>query len=239
MSEEIAFPHPSLARRDGLLAIGGDLSPERLVLAYANGIFPWYSEGEPIQWWSPRVRPVIVPSEVHVGRSLGKVLGRKPFEIRLDTSFRQVIEACADAPRPGQPGTWITDEMVDAYVRLHELGIAHSAEAWVNGELVGGLYGVALGGAFFGESMFARSADASKVAFVILCRQLARWGFELIDSQITNEHTRRFGTVEIPRRSFLSIVHELVRRPGRVGAWSLDPDLPLGRQGENAPGANV
>lgn len=232
LSEEIAFPDPSLARRDGLLAVGGDLSPERLVLAYSNGIFPWYSEGEPLQWWSPPVRPVVAPSRIHVSRSLRKVLGKRPYEIRLDTSFREVIEACAHTPRARQPGTWITDEMVEAYVRLHELGIVHSAEAWADGELVGGLYGVALGGAFFGESMFARRPDASKVAFVVLCRQLTRWGFELIDSQITNEHTRRFGTVEISRRSFLAAVRELVRRPGHVGAWRLDPDLPTGRDAE-------
>lgn len=238
LSEEIVFPDPSLSRRDGLLAVGGDLSPERLVLAYSNGIFPWYSEGEPIYWWSPRVRPVVAPANVQVGRSLRKVLGKRPYEIRVDTSFREVIEACAHTPRANQPGTWITDEMVEAYVRLHELGIAHSAEAWADGELVGGLYGIALGGAFFGESMFAKHPDASKVAFVVLCRQLARWGFELIDSQITNEHTRRFGTVEISRRSFLAAVRELVRRPSRLGAWQLDPDLPTGRDGEDAATVN-
>lgn len=234
LTRKLVFPDPALARRDGLLAIGGDLSPERLLLAYANGIFPWYAEGDPLLWWSPAVRPVLHPARVRVGRSLGKVLQRRPYEIRVDTAFPAVIEACSQVPRLGQDGTWITPEMIEAYVRLHELGFVHSVEAWENGELVGGLYGVALGGAFFGESMFALRPDASKVAFVVLCRQLARWGFELIDSQVSNDHTRRFGTREIPRDVFLAAVRELVRRPSRRGPWTFDPDLPMGREGEQA-----
>lgn len=225
LSRALVFPDPALARRDGLLAVGGDLSPERLLLAYANGIFPWYGEDEPIQWWSPPVRPVLRPGEVHVPRSLARVLRRRTFEVRLDTACAEVIEACATVPRPGQPGTWIVPEMRAAYLRLHELGFVHSAEAWTGGELVGGLYGVALGAMFFGESMFARSSDASKAAFVVLCRQLARWGFELVDAQVENEHTKRFGTVEIPRREFLGHVRALVARPGRPGKWALEPDL--------------
>lgn len=232
LTRQLVFPDPSLARRDGLLAVGGDLSAERLLLAYSNGIFPWYSEGDPILWWSPAVRPVVHPAQVQVGRSLGKVLQRRPYEIRVDTAFRQVIEACSEVPRAGQDGTWITADMVEAYVRLHELGFVHSVEAWADGELAGGLYGVALGGAFFGESMFALRPDASKVAFVVLCRQLARWNFQLIDSQVSNDHTRRFGTREIPRDQFLSAVRELVRLPTRRGPWGFDPDLPLGRTGD-------
>jgi len=225
LTREITFPHPSLARRDGLLAVGGDLSPERLLLAYSNGIFPWFSEGDPIMWWSPPVRPVVAPGEVHVPRSLAKLMRKQPFEIRLDTSFERVIASCAFTPRPEEPGTWITHGMREAYGKLHELGLAHSAEAWQQGELVGGLYGVALGAVFFGESMFTREPDASKAAFVTLCAQLARWQFELIDSQVSNPHTARFGTVEIPRAEFVSRVQSLVERPSRRGQWVLDADL--------------
>lgn len=234
LSEELAFPNPALARRDGLLAVGGDLSAERLVLAYSNGIFPWFSEDDPILWWSPPVRPVVNPADVRVPRSLAKAIRRKPYEIRLDTHFTDVVRACARAPRPGQSGTWITPEMRDAYVGLHALGIAHCAEAWAEDKLVGGLYGVCLGGAFFGESMFAKAPDASKVAFVTLCAQLARWGVELIDSQVTNEHTERFGTTEIPRAEFLARLRELVRRPMRQGPWTLDADLAQGGLPEKA-----
>ncbi len=225
LSRELVFPPPELARRDGLLAVGGDLSAERLVLAYQNGIFPWYSEGDPILWWSPPVRPVVVPADVHVPRSLGKAMRKAQFEFRLDTAFAQVIEGCAVAPRPDQPGTWITEDMNRAYVHLHELGLAHCAEAWENGVLVGGLYGVALGAMFFGESMFTTVPDASKSTFVTLCAQLDRWGFELIDSQVTNPHTARFGTVEIARDEFLRRVRELVQLPTRRGNWALDADL--------------
>ena len=225
LTRELVFPRPALARPDGLLAVGGDLSPQRLILAYSNGIFPWYSGGDPIMWWSPPVRPVLAPRDVHVPRSLAKLLHRAPFELRLDTAFAQVIDSCALVPRPEDPGTWITDAMRAAYKNLHELGFAHSAEAWQNGELVGGLYGVALGEVFFGESMFARQPDASKAAFVTLCAQLDRWGFQLIDSQVSNTHTARFGTVEIPRAQFIERVEELIKQPGRHGKWTLDPDL--------------
>jgi len=226
----LVFPHPSHARHDGLLAVGGDLSSQRLVLAYENGIFPWYSEDQPILWWSPPTRPVLVPREVHVPRSLRKLLAKSPFEITLDASFQQVIEACASAPRSGETGagTWITHEMRAAYIELHGLGLAHSAEAWQDGTLVGGLYGIALGGVFFGESMFAKVTDASKAAFVTLCEQLDRWSFGLIDSQVSNPHTARFGTVEIPRDEFLRRVRELVRLTTRRGNWTLDEDLRRG-----------
>jgi len=224
LTRELIFPHPSLARPDGLLAVGGDLSPRRLVLAYSSGIFPWYGEGEPVKWWSPPVRPVLEPGRVRVGRSLAKAMRRRPYEVTFDTAFARVIHACATVPRPDQPGTWIVPDMERAYVRLHELGVAHSAEAWREGELVGGLYGVALGRAFFGESMFALAPDASKIAFVVLCRHLERWGFGLVDSQVANEHTDRFGTVEIARDEFLARVAALVREPGRPGPWRVEAE---------------
>ncbi len=222
LDDDLSFPRPELARRDGLLAVGGDLSVDRLVLAYSNGIFPWFSEGDPILWWSPPVRPVLEPAKIHVGRSLEKAIRRAPFRITFDTAFGDVIDACAKAPRPGQHGTWITRAMRKAYRQLHESGIAHSAEAWQGDELVGGLYGIALGGAFFGESMFARAPDASKIAFVTLCRHLEKWGFGLIDSQVTNEHTARFGTVEIPRSEFLARVREELKKPGKPGKWAVE-----------------
>lgn len=222
LSRDLVFPAPRLARDDGLLAVGGDLSPERLMLAYANGIFPWFSEGDPILWWSPPVRPVLDPAEVHIGRSLAKTLRKKPYEIRLDTAFADVIAACSEVERPDQAGTWITRDIQRAYTRLHRQGLAHSAEAWLDGELVGGLYGVCMGGVFFGESMFARAPDASKVAFVVLCRQLVEWNIRLIDSQVTNEHTARFGMVEIPRAEFLARVKKALEQPTRPGPWTLE-----------------
>jgi leucyl/phenylalanyl-tRNA--protein transferase len=224
----VAFPQPSLARRDGLLAVGGDLTPARLLLAYENGIFPWYSEGDPIMWWSPPVRPVLRPRDVHIPRSLAKHIRREVFEVRMDTSFEAVIEGCAKTPRREEPGTWITSEMREAYIELHRLGFAHTSEAWQDGQLVGGLYGVALGGVFFGESMFTRAADASKVAFITLCAQLHRWSFEMIDSQVTNPHTARFGMVEIPREDFIRRVKTLLQTPSRRGVWVLDRDLSHG-----------
>ena len=221
-SAVLAFPPVARAGRSGLLAVGGDLSVERLLLAYRSGIFPWYSEGEPLLWWSPAVRPVLDPARVHVGRSLAKALRHAPYVLTADTAFAEVVRACAEVPRPFQSGTWITPEMQAAYLALNEAGHAHSIEAWSEGRLVGGLYGVALGGAFFGESMFARAPDASKIAFVRLCRQLAAWGFGLIDSQVTNDHTARFGTVEIPRAAFVARVADELRKPGRHGRWSLE-----------------
>jgi leucyl/phenylalanyl-tRNA--protein transferase len=224
LTKALSFPSPDLAEEDGLLAVGGDLSPERLLLAYANGIFPWYSR-DPILWWSPPERPVVAPGAIHVGRSLAKAMRRAPYELKFDSAFDDVIAACALTKRPGQRGTWITPAMREAYGRLHALGVAHSAEAWQDGQLVGGLYGVALGGAFFGESMFARAPDASKLAFVALCRHLEAWGFGLIDSQVTNDHTERFGTVEIPRSEFLARIRAEQQKPGRPGLWTFEPAL--------------
>jgi leucyl/phenylalanyl-tRNA--protein transferase len=222
---EHLFPDPRLAREDGLLAVGGDLHPHRLLLAYSMGIFPWYSAGQPILWHSPDPRFVLEPSELRVQRSLKKVIRKRPFEIRLDSAFERVIDACQAAYRPGQRGTWITREMREGYVELHRQGFAHSAEAWLDGELVGGLYGVSLGKVYFGESMFTTVSDASKVVFVTLVQQLQRWGCELIDSQVYTAHVARFGGHEIPRAEYLARLAELTRAPGRRGPSALDADL--------------
>lgn len=222
LDRRLLFPRPELAEPSGLLAVGGDLRPERLVLAYASGIFPWYSEGSPILWHSPDPRMVLLAGDLVVNRSLAKTLRRGTYEVRLDTAFPAVIAACAQVPRPGQDGTWITDEMLDAYIALHARGVAHSAEAWRDGELVGGLYGVSLGGAFFGESMFAVEPDASKVAFAQLVRQLARWDIGLIDCQVYTDHLARFGATEWPRDRFLASLGESLNRETRFGPWRLE-----------------
>ncbi|MCC7485447.1 MAG: leucyl/phenylalanyl-tRNA--protein transferase [Burkholderiales bacterium] len=221
------FPPIGRALREpnGLLAAGGDLSVARLVDAYRRGIFPWFSDGQPILWWSPDPRMVLVPGELKVSRSLGKRLKRRDFEVRADTAFGAVVRACA-APRAGQPGTWITPGMVEAYEALHRAGHAHCVETWIDGDLAGGLYGVALGRAFFGESMFARVTDASKIALAHLARQLARWRYGLIDCQMATAHLARLGAREIPRAQFMRRLAELVNYPGGPGAWRLDDDLP-------------
>jgi leucyl/phenylalanyl-tRNA---protein transferase len=223
--EREVFPDPNLADESGLLGVGGDLQPRRVLLAYRYGIFPWFSRGQPILWWSPDPRVVLFPEELHLQRSLKKRIRRGDYEVRLDTDFRGVIEGCAEGPRPGQDGTWITDEMRIAYVRLHELGFAHSAEAYRDGVLVGGLYGVSIGKLFAGESMFARASDASKVAFAYLTLQLRRWGFPLIDCQLHTKHMERFGAKEIPRREYLERLDELAEQEGRKGKWSFDEDF--------------
>jgi leucyl/phenylalanyl-tRNA--protein transferase len=206
LSKRLSFPPPHLAIKEGLLAVGGDLSPERLLLAYRNGIFPWYSPGEPILWWSPDPRLVLYPDELRISRSLHKVIKRKTFQITFDKSFDSVIQACADAKRSYGEGTWITDEMKTAYCELHRQGYAHSAEAWQGDTLVGGLYGLAIGRAFFGESMFSRVSNASKVAFVTLVENLKRLKFSLIDCQVRTDHLIRFGAREVPRKVFLEQV---------------------------------
>ncbi|MEW6432847.1 MAG: leucyl/phenylalanyl-tRNA--protein transferase [Myxococcota bacterium] len=215
------FPPVDEADEDGILAVGGDLSPDRLVEAYRRGIFPWYSEGLPILWHCPDPRFVLEPKKLHVPKSLRKVMKRGTYEVRLDTAFEQVIDGCARARRPGQRGTWITRDMRKAYVRLHQLGLAHSAEAWAGGELMGGLYGVSLGAVFYGESMFARANDASKVAFVTLVEWAASWGVELIDCQQQTEHLGRFGAESWPRTKFVAELERLMRFPTRQGRWSL------------------
>ena len=229
LDQRLAFPPPEKAEKSGLLAVGGDLRPERLLLAYSLGIFPWYDEDMPILWHAPDPRAVLVPSDVHVPRSLAKLMRKKPFEVRLDSAFAQVIGQCAATARPGQGGTWITDEMREAYIALHRLGFAHSAEAWQDGVLVGGLYGVSLGSIFYGESMFAAAPDASKVAFVTLVAQLERWGFSLIDCQQKTEHLMRFGAVMWRRKRFSEAIAAGVQQPTRKGPWELDADLCYGR----------
>ncbi len=222
LSDALVFPDPTLADDGGLLAVGGDLRPERLLLAYRNGIFPWYSEGRPIMWWCPAPRYVLLPEELHVGRSLKKQIKRAPYRISCDEAFEQVMLRCAKAPRPGQDGTWITKAMRAAYVELHRLGFAHSVEAWQGDELVGGLYGVAIGQAYFGESMFAEAPDASKIGFVLLVEQLQRWGFRLVDCQVHTEHLERFGAKMIELSEFLARVRAAVDAPGHPGPWQLD-----------------
>ena len=217
------WPDVTETAEDGILAVGGDLSPNRLLEAYRRGIFPWYSEGLPILWHCPDPRFVLVPSKLHVPKSLEKQLKRQVYEVKFDTAFEQVIDACARTRRPGQRGTWITREMRAAYVKLHALGIAHSAEAWKDGALQGGLYGVSLGGVFYGESMFARAPDSSKVAFVTLVRFLVGHGIELIDCQQETEHLARFGAEPWPRARFVAEVERLVAQPTFAGPWQLAP----------------
>ena len=216
------FPAVERARRrpNGLLAAGGDLSSERLLRAYRLGIFPWYSEGEPILWWSPDPRMVLFPSELKVSRSLAKTLRKADYEIRSDTAFGAVIDACSE-PRPRQRGTWITRQMLQAYCRLHELGVAHSIETWRDGELIGGLYGIALGRVFFGESMFSRASDASKIALVALVQQLRHWQFGLIDCQMNTPLLASFGAREIPRAQFTRLVAELVNYADVPAPWTV------------------
>lgn len=222
LDKRLVFPPPELADPDGLLAVGGDLRAERLLLAYSSGIFPWPTEGFPLLWHSPDPRFVLLASRLHVPKSLKRTLNKGTYVCTLDREFRAVIETCAEQSRPGQKGTWITEEMVEAYVHLSELGFAHSLEVWEKGELVGGLYGVSLGAAFFGESMFAHRPDASKVGFVMLVRQLCRWGIELIDSQVYTKHLERFGAVHWPRPRYLEALDKALRHPSKRGKWRFD-----------------
>lgn len=223
LGRELAFPDPGQAEPDGLLAVGGDLRPERLLAAYSQGIFPWYGEGLPILWHSPHPRTVLPLASLHVSKSLAKVLRRGRYRVRLDGDFAGVIERCARAPRRGQDGTWITADMRRAYCELHELGYAHCAEAWWQGRLVGGLYGVSLGNAFFGESMFSERPDASKVALVALARQLSAWGFDWIDCQVHTPHLARLGAEPWSRPRFLEALRRALAHETRVGRWQLDP----------------
>lgn len=218
-----AFPPLECALEDppGLLAAGGDLCPERLLAAYRRGIFPWYKEPQPILWWSPDPRAVLFPDELHLPASLRRTLRRRIYEVTADRCFERVIAACA-APRPGAHGTWIGPDMQHAYCELHRLGHAHSLEAWHGQELLGGLYGIAIGDIFFGESMFSRADDASKVAFVHLVGQLRAWGFALIDCQQDTPHLRRFGARCIPRAQFRDILNANTSASARVGAWHLE-----------------
>ncbi len=217
--DEVVFPPPDHAEPDGLLAIGGDLSSERLLLAYKLGIFPWYAEGQPILWWSPDPRLILEPDKLHISRRLHQTLKKGLFRVTFDRAFASVIQACATVRRKGQDGTWITPEMQKAYVRLHQLGFAHSVESWFKEELVGGVYGVSLGRCFFGESMFSRKADASKVALATLVQQLKAWGFHMIDAQVTTQHLISLGAKEIPRSLFLRRLKKALSFPTMKGKW--------------------
>ena len=224
-ASDLRFPPVSQASDEGLLAVGGDLCTERLLEAYRNGIFPWYSRGQPILWWSPDPRTVLFPAKLKLSRSLRKRLRHGGFRVSFDEAFGEVVRACA-GPRGRSPaGTWITSEMLAAYTQLHILGHAHSVETWEGEELVGGLYGVALGAAFFGESMFSRATDASKVAFAHLVRQLEAWGYTLIDCQVASEHLFSLGAEEIPRAEFLARLATVLEQPGRSAPWRFDSDL--------------
>jgi leucyl/phenylalanyl-tRNA--protein transferase len=216
---EAVFPPPEFADASGLLAVGGDLSVERLLQAYRAGIFPWYSEDQPILWWSPDPRFVLELDEFRISRSLRRTLRKRIFTVTFDTSFAEVIRACATVAREGQPGTWITSEMREAYIRLHGLGFAHSVECWFEGELAGGIYGVSLGKVFFGESMFHYKTDASKVALASLVEKLKTWDFEFIDAQMATDHMISLGAKEIPRRMFLNRLRSALRHPTKRGSW--------------------
>jgi leucyl/phenylalanyl-tRNA---protein transferase len=220
LKKEVVFPSPEHADPSGLLAVGGDLSSERLLEAYRLGIFPWYSDDQPILWWSPDPRLVLELDDFKISRSLRKTIKRETFQITFDRVFGEVIRACSAVSRQGQSGTWITNDMRRAYQKLHDLGYAHSVETWFRGKLAGGLYGVSLGRAFFGESMFHVESDASKVALAALVEKLKGWEFDFIDSQMTTEHMIRLGAKKIPRRLFLKRLYAALRHPSRHGKWS-------------------
>jgi len=211
LTRKLAFPPPELAEDDGLLAVGGDLSVDRLLLAYSMGIFPWYSDGEPILWWSPDPRLILIPAELKVSHTLRQTIRKKKFRVTTNIAFEDVMRNCATIRRKGQRGTWITEDMIKAYVRLHKAGYAQSVESWDGDELAGGFYGVIMGRAFFGESMFAKKSDASKVAFAVYAEYLALKDFELIDCQVTTEHMKRFGAKEIPRAEFEKLLQKALK----------------------------
>lgn len=214
------MPDPEDADPRGLVAVGGDLRPQRMLDAYRRGIFPWYGEGLPILWHSPDPRFVLEPAALRINRSLRKAIRRAPYRLTFDLAFDRVIRRCAAVTRPDQDGTWITNDMIVAYEQLHQLGHAHSVEAWRADELVGGVYGVAIGAVFCGESMFAEAPDASKIAFVHLVHQLQRWGFELIDCQVHTDHLEHFGAVDWPRSRFLRALERLrARQVAPIGPW--------------------
>ncbi len=219
ISDKNEFPSPDLAREDGLLAMGGNLSQKRLLLAYSMGIFPWFSEGEPVLWWSPDPRLVLYPEELNVSSSLKKTIKKSIFRITMDKAFEQVINECAQIRIQNHEPTWIMNDMITAYTNLHKSGFAHSVEAWHDEELAGGLYGVSLGRCFFGESMFTRVSNASKVAFAALVEYLKEHSFDIIDCQVTTEHLKSMGAKEIPRKLFLQQLKTSLQKPTRQGKW--------------------
>jgi len=219
LTDKIAFPPPHLASKEGLLAVGGDLSRKRLLLAYRMGIFPWFSDNEPILWWSPDPRLVLYPHEIKISKTLKKIIRKGIFKVTMDTAFVQVINQCAQIRLQNNQGTWIVDDMIDAYCKLHEAGFAHSVEAWYRGDLAGGLYGVSLGRCFFGESMFTRISNASNVALVKLVEYLNALCFDMIDCQLTTRHLIRFGAREIPRVKFLKQLEESLKASTKIGKW--------------------
>ena len=227
LTRDCIFPDPQTALREpnGLLAAGGDLSARRLIEAYRHGIFPWYSVGDPILWWSPNPRMVLVPAEFKISRSLARTLRNADYEVSLDKAFAEVIHRCANTARHGQPGTWINADMQAAYLHLHALGYAHSVETWVAGELAGGLYGVAVGGMFFGESMFSCRTNASKIAFAHLCRRLTQHSFGIIDCQMETTHLASLGARTVPRREFITALGHLVSQGESAGKWPVDEVL--------------
>ena len=222
LTDEITFPPPELAEDNGLLAIGGDLSEPRILLAYSMGIFPWYSEEDPLLWWSPDPRLVLFPKELKLSRSLRQIIKKKTFRVTLDTAFKQVIRTCAEVHNNEAGGTWITEEMIGSYTALHRSGYAHSVECWLGDELAGGLYGISLGSAFFGESMFAKKSNASKVAFTALVGQLMKWNFDLIDCQVTTPHLMSLGARDIRRSGFLELLKNALIKPTTRGKWKLE-----------------
>ena len=221
LSRDIVFPPPELAEPDGLLAIGGDLSVPRLIAAYRRGIFPWYSEGEPILWWSPVPRLVLFPEQFHLSRRLARPMRQQVFTVTADTAFADVITACGTLRKESGEGTWITEAMKQAYINLYETGFAHSFECWRDGELAGGLYGVCLGRIFFGESMFTRRTDASKVALAALVRQAEKIGIQAIDCQMTTAHLLRFGSRELNRQEFQKLLNQCIEHIAPQEKWQL------------------
>jgi leucyl/phenylalanyl-tRNA--protein transferase len=219
LTDEILFPPPELADEDGIIAVGGDLRPERLIAAYRAGIFPWPHEGYPLLWFCPPKRFVLKPQNLHIRRSLQKAMRKGRYEIAFDTCFSDVMRGCQAKDRPDQDGTWITDEMIEGYTRLHEMGFAHSAEAFEDGKLVGGVYGVSMGGTFCGESMFANAPDASKIAFATLVTHLIAWGFDLVDCQNESEHLASFGAHLVSRKEFLLSLRGSQLQTTRRGKW--------------------
>ena len=220
LSDELIFPPPQLADRSGLLAVGGDLSPERLILAYQMGIFPWYNDDDPILWWSPSPRMILVPDEFHMSHRFRRTLKTNPFDVTVDTAFRKVIESCSVMPREGQDGTWILPDMIEAYCALHARGVVHSIECRQEGQLVGGLYGVSLGRCFFGESMFSKVPEASKVALAMLVAIARHHRFVLIDCQMNTPHLARMGAHEIRRKPFLTLLAQGIESEQPVKMWS-------------------